>query len=74
MARPCQLDQARVREHLEVMRHVPLVAVQRRGELAYGRFALAEGEQQPVAHRVAQGLELLRPGDGSGVFLHSSKC
>jgi hypothetical protein len=23
-----------------------------------------------VAHRVTQGLELLRPGDGNGIFLH----
>ena len=73
VARPRRPDQARVREHLQVMRDVALVAVQRRGELAYGRFALAEGEQQPVAHRVAQGLELLRRGDGDGVFLHRSK-
>jgi len=66
-----QLDQASVGEHLEVMCHVALVAVQHRGELADRRLALAQGEQQPMPHGVAQGLELLRLADGNDVFLHS---
>jgi len=48
---------------------VALVAAQGCGELADGRLALAEGEQQPVAHRVAQRLELLWRGHRCDVLL-----
>src|SRR6185437_9959400 len=64
-------DQARAHEHLQVVGDVALVAAQGHGELADRRLALGEGEQQPVAHRMSQRLELLRRGHGGDfVVLH----
>jgi hypothetical protein len=51
-------DQACIGEHLEVVGNVALIAAEHGGELADGGPPLAEGEQQPVTRRVAQGLEL----------------
>ena len=59
----------RAGENLQVVRDVALVAAQRRGELADGRFILAEGEQQPVAHGMGQRLELFRGGDRRDIRL-----
>ena len=57
------------------MGDVALVAAQGRGELADGRLTPAEGEQQPVTHRVAQRLELLRRRErGDVVLVHGRKC
>ena len=57
-----------------MVRDVALVAAQRHGELADGRLAPAEGEQQPVPHRVAKRLELLGCGDrGNVVLLHEKR-
>ena len=69
LARPGGQRQAGVGENLQVMGDVALVAAQGYSELADGRLALAEGEQQPVTHRVAQRLELLRRGDRRDVLL-----
>ena len=68
-ARPGGQGQAGVGEDLQVVGDVALVAAQGCGELADGRLALAEGEQQPVTHRVAQRLELLRGGDRGDVLV-----
>ena len=55
------------------MRDVAFVAAKGGGELADRRLALAEGEQQAVAHRMTQCLELLGRrdrGDVVGVLSH----
>jgi hypothetical protein len=62
-------DQARGHEHLQVVGDVALVAAQGHGELADRRLALGEGEQQPVAHRMSQRLELLRGGHGDDIVV-----
>ena len=69
LARPGGHGQAGVGEDLQVVGDVALVAAQGCGELADGRLALAEGEQQPVTHRMAQRLELLRRNDLGDVLL-----
>src|SRR6266542_2826270 len=66
-------DQARAREHLQVVGDVALVAAQGHGELADRRLALGEGEQQPVAHRMSQRLELLRGGHGGDIVVLHEK-
>jgi hypothetical protein len=75
LAGACGPDQACRGENLQMVGNVALVAAQCGGELADGRLAaLAEGEKQPVTHRMAQRLELLRRGNpGDIVLLHGEK-
>src|SRR2546427_366960 len=68
LAGACGPDQARVGENLQMVGNVALIAAQSGGELADGRLALAEGEQQPVTRRMTQRLELLWRGDLGGVM------